>query len=164
MPVPFFFSKLKEIELHESEKMASNTKKKKISTIKQMFDIAIDPKYDYLSTNSAQPFLIKETRGRRSTAQVRKPLSEENLQKFFSSKFYTSKLKDTQTHHPEKYWIPIIALYAGMRQNEICQLHIEDIKQENTDNGETIWYFAKRGRWERGRVASSYLTLIFLTL
>jgi hypothetical protein len=49
------YSKLKEIELHESEKMASNTKKKKISTIKQMFDIAIDPKYDYLSTNSAQP-------------------------------------------------------------------------------------------------------------
>lgn len=29
--------------------------------------------------------------------------------------------------HPEKYWIPLIALYQGMRLDEICQLHLEDI-------------------------------------
>ena len=28
---------------------------------------------------------------------------------------------------PERYWIPIIGLYSGMRLAEICQLHIEDI-------------------------------------
>lgn len=28
---------------------------------------------------------------------------------------------------PERYWIPLIGLYSGMRLNEICQLHVEDI-------------------------------------
>lgn len=29
---------------------------------------------------------------------------------------------------PEKYWVPIIAMYSGMRLDEICQLHKEDIQ------------------------------------
>jgi integrase len=30
---------------------------------------------------------------------------------------------------PERFWIPVIGLYSGMRLDEICQLHIEDIKK-----------------------------------
>lgn len=30
--------------------------------------------------------------------------------------------------NPEKYWVPIICLYSGMRINEACQLRIEDIE------------------------------------
>jgi integrase len=29
--------------------------------------------------------------------------------------------------NPERYWIPLIGLCSGMRLNEICQLHIEDV-------------------------------------
>ncbi len=29
--------------------------------------------------------------------------------------------------NPERLWIPLIALYSGMRLNEICQLHLKDI-------------------------------------
>ncbi len=29
---------------------------------------------------------------------------------------------------PEKSWIPVIAMYSGMRLDEICQMHLEDIK------------------------------------
>jgi integrase len=28
---------------------------------------------------------------------------------------------------PERYWIPLIGLFSGMRLAEICQLHVEDI-------------------------------------
>lgn len=28
---------------------------------------------------------------------------------------------------PERYWIPLVGLYSGLRLNEICQLHIEDV-------------------------------------
>lgn len=28
---------------------------------------------------------------------------------------------------PERYWIPLIGLYSGLRLNEICQLHVEDV-------------------------------------
>lgn len=30
---------------------------------------------------------------------------------------------------PEKFWIPMIAMYSGMRLDEICQLQLEDIKE-----------------------------------
>jgi integrase len=29
----------------------------------------------------------------------------------------------------ERFWIPLIGLHSGMRLNEICQLHIEDIRE-----------------------------------
>lgn len=28
---------------------------------------------------------------------------------------------------PERYWIPIVGLYSGLRLNEICQLYVEDV-------------------------------------
>ncbi|WP_136525740.1 site-specific integrase [Geomonas ferrireducens] len=37
----------------------------------------------------------------------------------------TNLPRDKET--PERYWIPLIGLYSGMRLNEICQLHIEDV-------------------------------------
>ena len=30
---------------------------------------------------------------------------------------------------PERYWIPLIGFYSGMRLNEICQLYVEDVQQ-----------------------------------
>jgi integrase len=33
------------------------------------------------------------------------------------------------TAYPERYWIPLIGLYEGMRLGEICQLYVEDIQQ-----------------------------------
>ncbi len=30
----------------------------------------------------------------------------------------------------EYYWIPLIGIFPGMRQEEICQLHVEDIRKE----------------------------------
>lgn len=67
--------------------------------------------------------------------------TDEELQKLFGN----------QSHYVEscegssaKYWTPLIALYTGMRVEEICQLYIGDIIQidgvwcfsvnENTDN------------------------------
>lgn len=31
----------------------------------------------------------------------------------------------------ERYWVPMIAAYSGARLNEICQLDVEDIRQQN---------------------------------
>ncbi len=31
--------------------------------------------------------------------------------------------------YPERFWIPVIAMYTGMRLDEICQLHLEDIRE-----------------------------------
>lgn len=39
---------------------------------------------------------------------------------------------------PERLWVPLIALFTGMRLNEICQLHVEDVRKEEESG---IWYF-----------------------
>lgn len=36
----------------------------------------------------------------------------------------------------DKFWLPLIALYSGMRQEEICQLHLEDLRLEGD-----VWVF-----------------------
>ncbi|WP_345992382.1 site-specific integrase [Sulfurimonas sp. HSL-1716] len=110
-------------------------------SIKQIFDIASDARYSYITENIVEPFLMKKPKNSKKIQKERKPLSEENLKKLFTSKLYTDKLKHTLTFAPEKYWIPIIAGYSGMRQNEICQLYVEDLKSITTDMGEIIWYF-----------------------
>jgi len=37
---------------------------------------------------------------------------------------------------PERYWIPLIGMFSGMRMGEICGLHIDDVKQVDG-----IWCF-----------------------
>jgi integrase len=131
------YAELMKMELQPEQKMAYETKKKKISSIKQIFDIAADPRYDYIPANHAHAFLLKKDSKQR---EERKPLTDENLKKLFASKYFINpKIAKTK---PQQYWIPIIALFTGMRQNEICQLHISDIKQEVIDNdGLKVWYF-----------------------
>ncbi|HJV66818.1 MAG TPA: site-specific integrase [Geomonas sp.] len=45
-----------------------------------------------------------------------------------------ARLKDS----PDRFWIPLISMYSGMRLNEICQLNTHDVKQ---DEETEVWYF-----------------------
>lgn len=48
----------------------------------------------------------------------------------------TLKISGVLKSDPERFFIPLIALFSGMRQQEICQLYLDDIYQ--MDN---IWVF-----------------------
>jgi integrase len=50
------------------------------------------------------------------------PFTDAELQRIFD---YPEKIL-----HPYRYWIPIIALYSGMRMEEIAHLYVHDVKQE----------------------------------
>jgi len=87
-------------------------------------------------------FLLKKQRGKKTENKLKRiPLSDENLKKLFTSKIYTNKKEYTLKYEAEKYWIPLIAIYTGMRQNEICQLYVEDVKSETISTGEEVFYF-----------------------
>ena len=83
---------------------------------------------------------IKATKTRQ-----RDPFSKEQLRALFDSPIYTGCQSDsnrtTRVTEGEMiikdalYWIPIVALYTGMRMNEICQLERADIKQQDG-----IWF------------------------
>lgn len=41
------------------------------------------------------------------------------------------KLNSNNKLHSYYYWAPRIALFSGMRQNEICQIYLDDIKEQS---------------------------------
>ena len=73
-----------------------------------------------LQTNPATRLQMTD---QRAPSSLRDAFSNEELAKIFSHESYTS-YKDTS---PQYYWIPLIALYSGMRLEEIAQLHCSDL-------------------------------------
>jgi integrase len=67
----------------------------------------------------------------------RKRLDVDDLKRIFSS----IPLKDGDQYN---VWIPLIALYSGMRREEICQLQCSDIRQV-----EGIWVFDINDKGEK---------------
>lgn len=69
--------------------------------------------------------------------------SEDKLQKLFSSPVWTGCKSAERRSQPgkmiirdERYWVPLIGLFSGMREEEICQLLIDDVRVERG-----IWVF-----------------------
>ena len=66
----------------------------------------------------------------------RRPFSIDQLRRIFQSPLYTGCVDDVYGYakigdarpRRARFWIPIIALFSGMRMNEICQLKVADIR------------------------------------
>lgn len=101
--------------------MHTKTANGNISLVSSMMGWAI--KQGYLDKNFADglKFDIK-TR----TFQEKSPYGMEDL-----AKIITLINEVDRKVRPERYWVPIIAMFSGMRMGEICQLHKEDIKEIN---------------------------------
>ena len=71
--------------------------------------------------------------------ELRKAYSREDLRKLVSA--YLGMVPEDKAKFaafPDRFWLPVISLYSGMRLNEICQLNTNDIAQD-AETG--IWYF-----------------------
>lgn len=74
-------------------------------------------------------------KAKRSNSKKRVPFTYEELQNVFSTPIYSGCKDDEHgysiigTNKPRRhrFWVPLIALYTGMRLNEICQLFVNDI-------------------------------------
>ncbi len=44
----------------------------------------------------------------------------------------------------EKFWLPLVGVFSAMREEEICQLHMEDVRHEDG-----VWYFDINARLPR---------------
>lgn len=74
-------------------------------------------KHQYISTNYAEGLALPT---KKRASEDREPYSAEDIQVIVSKLNFDSA-------KPERYWIPMIGMYSGMRLDEICQLHIADI-------------------------------------
>ena len=75
--------------------------------------------------------------------EQRDPYSTDQLGKIIKSPLYTGHISEACRHKPGTsitrdgyFWVPVIALFSGMRLGEIVQLLKSDVKDENG-----IWYF-----------------------
>ena len=79
----------------------------------------------HLPINPAGALKLKETRRR---DEMRDGFSLEHLEAMFvkSPEYAQDKLKS-----PDQFWIPLLSLFSGMRLEEICQLHTDQVAQDD---------------------------------
>lgn len=83
----------------------------------------------YIEANYIEGLTIARKAAKES--EEREAYSSDDIGKLLGSPLYgdTPRARGFYQKHPEHYWIPLIGLFSGMRLNEICQLHVEDIEE-----------------------------------
>jgi integrase len=110
----------------EVEPMHSKTANENLRLVSRLMGWAI--KQGYLEKNYAQGLSFPVTT---RPSEEKSPYSMNDIAKIIG----LVNGFDRQTR-PERYWIPLIAMFSATRMAEICQLHKEDIKEING-----VWSF-----------------------
>ena len=76
------------------------------------------------------------------TAQKKKAFTPQDLKKLFETEEYR---KGLLWKEPHKHWTPLLALYTGAREGEICQLMLEDITYDEATSSWVLDFNAKYG-------------------
>lgn len=79
----------------------------------------------------------------KKASDQRQMWEKEDLARLFATPIWTGCLSVQRRTTPgslvirdEKFWLPLIAVFSGLRQEEICQLHVVDVLQQDG-----IWFF-----------------------
>lgn len=115
------------VAMEPEETMAVYTLNKNLTRMSSLFDWA--KKHGYVQENYFAGLTLRE---KRSADEQRSVMSKEDLKLIFQDKIFTKKIYT----HPYYYWLPLLGLHTGARIDEICQLHLEDIRDEKG-----IWIF-----------------------
>jgi integrase len=78
---------------------------------------------EILSDNPA-PTILKPVRAALSDEEQRDAFTDEDLKVVFGGDF-----RESREERPERYWIPLLMLYTGARNEEIAQLHVCDVRE-----------------------------------
>jgi len=85
---------------------------------------------------------FKFSRGKRPNQQ-REMWTPAQLKELFATPVWTGCASPHRRSRPgdlvirdEKFWLPLIAVFSAMREEEACQLLVEDIRSEDD-----IWFF-----------------------
>lgn len=91
-----------------------------------------------MAENPAKDRWLKQTFGK-PVHKVREQFSVDDLNKLFRAPLYTGCVNDERgfakpgSNRPRRgrFWVPLLALFQGLRSNEACQLHIADVKRRH---------------------------------
>ena len=107
------------MEIPEGDRLAHNTINNNLIRISVFFKWAADQ--GYIDKNPFEGLTVGKNK---RASEERHPFSKDDLIKLFNSEEQQKGFK-----HPYQYWIPTIALYTGMRLEEICRLQCHNFKQ-----------------------------------
>ena len=100
----------------DGQSLSDKTVNKYLTLLSSFFKWSI--RQGVISSNPAEGLLLSLSK---SVSEEREVYSLADIQRI------KSKLSRVATE-PEKFWIPLIAMYSGLRLDEICQLHKADIQ------------------------------------
>ena len=77
--------------------------------------------HEYIMKNPAHSLLLPKLR---NASEERNAYSVDEINALIVT---LNEKSEEMRSRPERFWVPLIALYSGMRLGEICQLRVEDI-------------------------------------
>ncbi|MFJ5445966.1 DUF6538 domain-containing protein [Methylobacillus methanolivorans] len=98
---------------------------KRVRQVATIFNLAFDN--ERIKTNPAVRLSVKKPT---ILNAVREPFSEDDLTKIFSAPIFHGGDISIGGKGAAAYWLPLLALYTGAREEELGQLNIDDIKFE----------------------------------
>ena len=111
--------------------LTNKTAAKHIGALTTLFKVATSKKK--LVKNIFAEVEVARDENQEKTRDI---FSLEQLQQIFTSRTYTKGLCPGGYLGPSAFWVPLIALYAGMRVEEICQMRVADVRKLRHDEGE----------------------------
>ena len=117
------------VEMSERDRISDRNASKYLSRAKSFFKYAYRNSFIAEDVGEALSYRLSEN------ASIRRvPFSQTDIRKMINSPEYTSgKLRGA------KYWAPLIAMFSGMRLEEVCGLRVSDIRHLSN-----IWVFSVR--------------------
>lgn len=134
------FDEIMERHADKGESLSNKTLNRYVSSLTSLFKWA--RKRGYLDEESSNPFSEQSRPKARKGTYEWLPYTVDELNKIFDAPVfrvaYDLRIKP-QDHTLETAlrWVPLIALFSGMRLNEICQLAKADLRF-----AQGIWYFS----------------------
>lgn len=117
-------SELQNISVPEEDQLSRTTKRNYLDRCTMFLGFLATNMYCTPNLGGPLRGVVKKTNRQN---EERNQFTDEDLAKLFNSSDY----QRGQHNEAFKFWVPLIALLSGARLNEICQLHICDIKEIN---------------------------------
>jgi integrase len=135
--------------------LSQTTQNSYLACISTLFQFAVNE--TYMTVNPAKALIVSSSKHSR---EDRSTFTEGQLERIFRSNLFavdtnhsrTSKFPELPSTEASRYWVSIIALYHGMRANEICQLKPIDVVNRN---GAIHFNLTNEGDGQRLKTGSS---------
>jgi integrase len=122
LPLAEIISLIQNDDLPPCRIISTKTVNKNLIRVNAIFEYAKERGYS--TVNPA--FKLKVSSKGDKESEEKDLYTSQDIEKLLNSPVY----KRTNTGRPERFWIPLIGLYSGLRLGEICQLYKDDIKEE----------------------------------